>query len=69
MSEKLNEAVCALLKAIEAEIEERDTHINVLESRVDYLTNKAARLQRNLKDTAGVFSAAAAALSEGLNDY
>ncbi len=69
MSERLSEAVYALLKALEDELEERDTKINILESRVGYLTDKTDRMQRNLKDTSGILSAAAAALQEGLNDY
>ncbi len=69
MSERLSEAVYALLKAMEDELEERDTKINILESRVGYLTDKTDRMQRNLKDAAGILSAAAAALQEGLNDF
>lgn len=69
MSEKLNEALYALLKAIEDEFVERDTKINILESKVGYLTDKTDRMSRNLKDAAGIFSAAAASLQEGLDDF
>ena len=74
MSEKLSEAVYALLRAMEEELEERDKKIsdlecttNILESKVCYLNEKSDRMQRNLKDAAGIFSAAAAALQDGLD--
>lgn len=69
MSEKLSDAIYALLKAMEDELAERDTKINNLEARVGYLTDKTDRMQRNLKDAAGVLSAAAHALQEGLDDF
>ena len=74
MSEKLSEAVYALLRAMEEELEERDKKIsdlecatNILESKVCYLNDKSDHMQRNLKDAAGIFSAAAAALQDGLD--
>ena len=74
MSEKLSEAVYALLRAMEEELEERDKKIsdlecmtNILESKVCYLNDKSDRMQRNLKDAAGIFSAAASALQDGLD--
>jgi predicted nucleic acid-binding Zn-ribbon protein len=74
MSEKLSKAVCALLSAIEEELEERDKKINdleyttnILESKVCYLNDKLDHMQRNLKDAAGIFTAAAAALQDGLD--
>lgn len=74
MSEKLSEAVYALLRAMEEELEERDKKIsdlecttNILESKICYLNDKSDRMQRNLKDAAGIFSAAAAALQDGLD--
>ena len=69
MSERLSEAVYVLLKAMEDELEERDTRINILESKVGYLTDKVDRMQKNLKTAASAFAAAAAELQEGLNDY
>ena len=69
MSDELRNAFYALMEAMDKELEERDVNINILESKVCYLTDKTDRMQRNMKDAAGVLVAAAQALQEGLNDY
>ena len=69
MSDELRNAFYALMEAMDKELEERDIKINILESKVCYLTDKTDRMQRNMKDAAGVLAAAAQALQEGLNDY
>ena len=69
MSDELRNAFYALMEAMDKELVERDTKINILESKVCYLTDKTDRMQRNMKDAAGVLAAAAHALQEGLNDY
>ena len=69
MSDELRNAFYALMEAVDKELEERDAKINILESKVCYLTDKTDRMQRNMKDAAGVLAAAANALQEGLNDY
>lgn len=69
MRDELRRAFEVFVEALDKELEERDTKINILESKVCYLTDKTDRMQRNMKDTAGVLAAAAQALQEGLNDY
>lgn len=69
MSDELKRAFEALMTALDNELAERDTKINILEYRVCYLTDKTERMQKNIKTTAGMLATAANALSEGLNDY
>lgn len=69
MSDELRNAFYALMEAMDKELTEKNTQINILESKVCYLTDKTDRMQRNMKDVAGILASAAHALQEGLNDY
>ena len=69
MSDELRNAFYALMEAMDKELTEKDNHIRVIEDHAQYLESQNKLLKTNLKDTAGVLTAAAQALQEGLNDY
>lgn len=69
MSDELRNAFHALMEAMDKELTEKDNRIRVIEDHAQYLESQNKLLKTNLKDAAGVFAAAAHALSEGLNDY
>ena len=55
--------------AILSEFKEKDAKIDDLRCFANYLESENNKLKTNLKNTAGVLTAAARALQEGLNDY
>ena len=69
MSDELRNAFHALMEAIDKELTNRENHIRALEDHAQYLESQNNLLKTNLKDAAGVLTAAAQALQEGLNDY
>ena len=69
MSDELRNAFYALMEAMDKEFTEKDKHIRNIEDHAQYLESQNNMLKLNLKNAAGVLTAAAHALQEGLNDY
>ena len=69
MSDELRNAFEALMTAFDQELKEKDAKIDDLRCFANYLESENNKLKTNLKNTAGVLTAAARALQEGLNDY
>ena len=69
MSDELRRAFEALMTAFDQELKEKDAKIDDLRCFANYLESENNKLKTNLKNTAGVLTAAARALQEGLNDY
>ena len=69
MSDELRNAFYALMEAMDKELTDKDNHIRAIEDHAQYLESQNNLLKANLKNAAGVLTAAAQALQEGLNDY
>ena len=69
MSDELRNAFYALMEAMDKELTDKENHIRSIEDHAQYLESQNKLLKTNLKEAAGVLTAAAHALQEGLNDY
>ena len=69
MSDELRNAFYALMEAMDKELTNKENHIRAIEDHAQYLESQNKLLKTNLKDAAGVLTAAANALQDGLNDY
>ena len=69
MSDELRNALRAFMEALDKELNNKDNRIENLESYAQYIESENNKLKTNLKNTAGIFAAAAQSLQDGLNDY